>query len=189
MKKICATIVACYWKRNVMRMLKRGRLIVTFIIIGASSTIAQPRLAEDVEIASLRPRFVPKNPTVEIVEPLAPVVTVNKAGVVPTEDVTKRLNKALDSVYVHNKQIKYASGFRVLVFSGTDKTEMNVIKQKVYKAFPDIEIYTEFKQPEYRIAFGDFIDKLEAHNHLVKIRPAIPDALIVQEQINIKRKQ
>ena len=144
---------------------------------------AQTNLADDPDIAAYRPRFPSRKPESETKS----IVPKTKVFVNPQYDITKKLNLKLDSVFIRNKQIKYADGYRILVFSGTDKTEMNHIKQKVYKMFPYIEVYTVFKQPEYRISFGDFIDKIQAYNYLLKIRLLIPDALLVQDQINIKR--
>jgi len=154
------------------------------VLLSASMAFCQSVFAQnysdDSDIATYRPRFKPTNQE-SVAEPKAAVS--KKKFSEPKLDVTKSLNVALDSVYVKNKQIKFAQGYRVLVYAGTDKVLMNQIKQKVYKAFPDIALYTVFKQPEYRISFGDFIDKIQANNYLTKILPVISNALIVQEQI------
>lgn len=154
-------------------------------------TIAQGRLLDDPDIASYRPRFPApviegkkeENAALNLAAPNGP-----KAYRTPKLDVTWKLNRALDSVYQKNKQIKYAQGYRVLAYSGTDRNAMNEVKQKVYKLFPDIEIYPVFKQPEYRVTVGDFIDKLEAYEYLLKVLPQVPEAIIIQDQINIIRK-
>lgn len=165
------------------------KLTIQACLLFASMAFARPvfaqNLADDNDIATYRPRFKPAKQ-----ENLAESNTVQakKKFIEPKLDVTKLLNQTLDSVYVKNKQIKFAQGYRILVYAGTDKILMNQIKQKVYKAFPDIELYTVFKQPEYRISFGDFIDKIQANNYLTKILPSISSALIVQDQINIRSK-
>lgn len=157
--------------------------LMTVVQLGYSQTT---KYADDADIAAFRPRFKPVESGASTEQTIAPT---NKKYAEPKLDVTKSLNQTLDSVFVKNKQIKYAQGYRVLVYAGTDKLLINQIKQKVYKQFPDIELYSIFKQPEYRISFGDFIDKIQANNYLTKILPVIPNALIVQEQINIRSKR
>ena len=166
-----------------MNLVRISFILLTVVQLAHSQAV---KYADDGDISAYRPRFKPTESS-STVETTATVS--NKKYVEPTLDVTKTLNQTLDSVFVKNKQIKYAQGYRVLVYSGTDKLALNQIKQKVYMQFPDIELYNVFKQPEYRISFGDFIDKIQANNYLTKILPIIPNALIVQEQINIRSKR
>ena len=162
--------------------------VIVFLLTAVQFGYSQAtKYTDDTDIAAFRPRFKPLESSSSSVEET--VAISNKKYSEPKLDVTKSLNQTLDSVFVKNKQIKYAQGFRVLVYSGTDKLQINQIKQKVYKAFPEIELYNIFKQPEYRISFGDFIDKIQANNYLTKILPVIPNALIVQEQINVRSKR
>ncbi len=159
---------------------------MTMVIVAPLSAqqLAKPA-GEDPDIAMYRIRFKPELPFARVADTIQPVSL--KVFTEPKEDVTKKLNRSLDSVYIKNKQIKYSQGYRILVYSGTDKVEMSDIRQKVYRQFREIELYTEFKAPDYRITFGDYIDKIQAHNVLVKILPSIPGALIIQDQINIHK--
>jgi hypothetical protein len=166
-----------------MNLIRIGLILLTAVQFGYSQAT---KYADDGDISAYRPRFKPIESSSSLETTVAPT---NKKYTEPKLDVTKSLNQTLDSVFVKNKQIKYAQGYRVLVYAGTDKLLINQIKQKVYKQFPDIELYSIFKQPEYRISFGDFIDKIQANNYLTKILPVIPNALIVQEQINIRSKR
>ncbi|MBC7389948.1 MAG: hypothetical protein H7329_12090 [Opitutaceae bacterium] len=160
-----------------------------FVILIISAPIFAQQVVkpagDDPDIAMYRIRFKPELPFAKTADTIQNVAS--KVFIEPKEDVTKKLNRSLDSVYVKNKQIKYSQGYRILVYSGTDKVEMSEIRQKVYKQFRDIELYTQFKAPDYRITFGDYIDKIQAHNVLVKILPSIPGALIIQDQINIHK--
>jgi hypothetical protein len=150
-----------------------------------NTAIAQSQLADDPEIASYRIRF---NPVAQANKQESQTSSNVKGKPQSKLEVTRRLHASLDSVFDGNKQVKYAQGYRILVYSGTDKTAMNQLKEKVYRLFPNGEVYTVFKQPEYRILYGDFIDKIHAYNHLVKIQTLVTDALIVQEKINIRLK-
>jgi len=157
-----------------------------FGFVVCTASFAQTyQLADDPDIASYRVRF---NPGVQASKQEPLVSSGIKRNPISRMEVTRRLNESLDSVYEGNKHLKFAQGYRILVYSGIDKTTMNQLKEKVYRLFPNGEVYTVFKQPEYRILYGDFIDKIHAYNHLVKIQSLIPDALIVQEKINIQLK-
>jgi len=173
------------------RQQKRALLFLGLLVAFPCVVMAQGRLLDDPDIASYRPRFPApamegKKETSATASAVLPTGT--KVYRTPKLDVTWKLNKALDSVYQKNKDIKFAQGYRVLAYSGTDRNEMTEIKQKIYKLIPDVEIYSIFKQPEYKVTIGDFIDKLQAYEYLLKIRSQVPDALIIQEQVNIIRK-
>jgi hypothetical protein len=170
-----------------MLVSKSNSIMAMFVLllVGGQTCLAQIRQIDDPDIASLRPRFSSK--ATETASSANSSTPINKQNITPQADVTSRLNQTLDSVYVKNKQVKYAQGYRILVYSGTDKIQMNQVKKQVYKLFPEIEVYTVFKQPEYRISFGDYIDKIQAHNDLMKISPSLRTALIVQEQINLRK--
>ena len=168
-----------------MRYYSSISIVLGALLFGHVAPAQSVKLTEDPDIASYRTKFPAslQNTKQENVSSNSPKKCSKNRW-----EVTQRLHAGLDSVYENNKHIKYAQGYRILVYSGTDKLQMNQLKQKVYRLFPDGEVYTVFKQPEYRISFGDFIDKIQAYNYLVKIRTSIPDALIVQEQINIQGK-
>lgn len=170
--------------------MRRGiRIGCIGLLVFPSLVMAQGRLMDDPDIAGYRPRF--PSPAIEVKkeeESATPLATGPKVYRTPRLDVTWKLNRALDSVYQKNKDTKYAQGYRILAYSGTDRNAMNEVKQKVYKLIPDVEIYSVFKQPEYKVTIGDFIDKLHAHEYLLKIRSQVPDALIIQEEVNIIRK-
>jgi len=174
---------------KIPRMMCLIGLSVVLVFIGATfgSCLAQPaKVSDDPDIAAFRPRFKPELPMVKI-DTVASVVANKPAYSIPKEDVTQRLNISLDSVYERNKSQKFADGFRILAYSGPDKVKMNEAKQKVYKLFPNADLYQEWIPPDYRIEFGDYIDKIQAYNVLVKARPVIPEALIIRKTINLKK--
>lgn len=159
-------------------------ILVSSLFAYQMPVMAQIKLLDDPDIAAYRPRY--NAPVFEDKEEKQ-AINVSKVYVTPKWDVTYKLNRALDSVYRKNKTIKLAEGYRILVYSGTDKNLVNDLKQKVYKLYPNIEVYTIFKQPEYRVSFGDFIDKIQAYDYLKKISVYVPNALIIQDQINIRK--
>ena len=95
----------------------------------------------------------------------------------------------LDSVALANKKLKYTQGFRILVYTGFDKKQANTAKETLYKSLGNVEIYTIFKQPTYKVKLGDFNNWLDANFILnTKVIQNFPSALIVPDLINITYK-
>lgn len=119
--------------------------------------------------------------------------TLSKSESVPkpkaairSPDVEK-VQVLMDSVKAYNKRVKFIEGYRILVYSGTDKAEADRIKSRLYTLMPKADIYVVFKQPTYRIKLGDFIDRLEAHRLLHhKVIREFPRAIVIQDIVPIK---
>ena len=107
----------------------------------------------------------------------------------PVSSVTSLLDEKLDSIAVRNKKIKFSQGYRIIVYSGSNKEEINKIREKIYSIYPDVDIYQVYKQPDYKIKVGDYINRFEAHYALSQLKTLFPDALITMEQVNIVRPQ
>jgi biotin carboxyl carrier protein len=105
----------------------------------------------------------------------------------PTSTVNAELETALSAITERNKQIQYAQGYRVQLYSGNDRTQANQIKDKIYSNYPGINVYISYIQPSFKVKVGDFTDRLEALKLYAKIKNDFPIALIVQEQINIQK--
>jgi hypothetical protein len=91
----------------------------------------------------------------------------------------------IDTITHNNKNIKKAKGYRVAVYNGPDKAEMRKAKEYVYALFPDVNILSEYKQPDYKLKVGDYLTRFEAFEALGKIAVQYPDALIVPEIVDI----
>lgn len=106
----------------------------------------------------------------------------------PKLDIKTEVNTKLDSINQLNANIKYALGYRIQVYSGASSVDVNKIKEALYLKYGDIDIYQTYKQPDYKVKFGDYQDKLEAYAILKDIQNDFPDARLVQETVNIIRK-
>ena len=85
-----------------MKIVGISFILLTAVQFGYSQVV---KYADDGDISAYRPRFKP----VESSSSVETTITVsNKKYVEPKLDVTKSLNQTLDSVFVKNKQIKYA---------------------------------------------------------------------------------
>jgi len=104
----------------------------------------------------------------------------------PVGDITQKLNVILDTIAGTNKNIRYAQGYRVQIYSGTSSEEANRARDRSYSLFPDITPHIVYVQPNFRVRVGDFIDRLEAQRVFVALQAEFPRALIVPERIEIR---
>ena len=118
----------------------------------------------------------------------ASVMPAAKAGaaVMPTNHVNQQVAMLLDSVAIKNKSVRYAKGFRIQAYSGTERKAAMDVRNAIVRRLPDEEVYQQYKQPTWRIKVGDYFSRIEAQQALLRIRDITPNALIVVDQINVK---
>lgn len=127
-----------------------------------------------------RPRFVP-----ELAANIA--TSSNSSEVLATNSINVHINNLLDSIAYYNKFIDKAIGYRVIVYSGINREEANKVKEKIYKRFPDIDVYTTYKQPSFKVKVGDFFTRLEAQKMYNQLRNNFPNVLVIEDEIIIHR--
>lgn len=104
----------------------------------------------------------------------------------PTHDITARLDTALSAIAVQNKNLRYAQGYRIQIYSGNNRDEANKARDRSYALFPDITPHFIYNQPTFRVKVGDFIDRLEAQRVYAGLLAEFPNAMVVQDRIEIK---
>lgn len=134
---------------------------------------ARPKLEEDLSI------YRPKYP-MDAAE--APVARVE-----PTHHVNDKVAVLMDTVASVNKNIKYAQGYRILAYNGSERQTVMNLRKSIIARVPDERDYLTYQQPNFRLKVGDFFSRIEAQQVLNKIADLIPNAQIVQDQININK--
>ena len=139
---------------------------------------------DDKDIKNFVPTFSPQMPEVA-----TPKTERTNSGKAPDSPYSLRIKMLMDSITEANRKVKYIEGFRILVYSGNDKDEADRIKETIYKSWPSADIYTQYKQPTYRIKVGDFANRLQARRAmLVQLKNVFPEALVIPDNIPIKKK-
>lgn len=100
----------------------------------------------------------------------------------PKADITEELNKKLE--LISQNAPKMAKGYRVLLYSGNNREEATVLKEKAITLTND-KIYMEYKAPNFRVKAGNAINRLEANYLLGKLKQEFPHAVVVPDDINI----
>ncbi len=95
----------------------------------------------------------------------------------------------LDSLVQKNiekhKTEQTRDGFRIQLFSGTERNNANSLRNKFKTEYPDVPIYLIYQQPYYKLRVGDFRNKIEAQQLYLKIENDYEQLLIIPDKVNL----
>lgn len=101
--------------------------------------------------------------------------------------INRRLDAVLDTMAQKNRSVRYASGYRVQIYVGNERRAADEAKLKVYKNFPELNPYMEYKQPTYRLKVGDFMRRIDAERYLDLLKQQFSLAILQADRIDIRR--
>jgi len=116
----------------------------------------------------------------------APPAGATAAAGMPSGDITAKLNVILDTIAIRNRSIRFAQGYRVQIYTGTNREEATKARNRSYARFPDVTPHFDYTQPNFRVRVGDFLDRLEAQRVYAGLLAEFPNALIVPDRIEIR---
>ncbi len=87
---------------------------------------------------------------------------------------------------VHGRVNMY--GYRVQVYSGTDRAMAYTIKGQLYQRYPDQRPYVMSQVPFFKVRMGNFVDKKEADRYKKILAPSYAGAIVVGDTIEMKIK-
>ena len=138
-----------------------------------------PLPAEDV--MKYRPVFAgPK------VVPVAAVPSVRTA-VPPTNHVNPQVEQRLRDQAYTNQNVKYAQGYRLLVYLGLERDQVMAIRRSIIGRYPDETDYITFKSPVYRLYIGDYLTRLEAARGMARLRGLTPKLELEATQVLLNK--
>lgn len=164
------------------------------IAIGACSRSATPTKNTNVgignyeeDLSDVRVTYDPK-PVVTTPAEKVPVKEKTGGAIVQIpQQVNSQVDIALDSIAVRNKNVRYSSGYRIQVYVGNDRREVDEAKVFIYQNFPELSTYLTFSQPTYKLKAGDFTSKLDAERYYSTIKQRYSMAMMISERIDIKK--
>lgn len=101
--------------------------------------------------------------------------------------INRQLDMVLDTIATRNKYIRYANGYRIQVYMGSDRKSADDTKMYVYSNYPELNPYMSFTAPKYMIRVGDFISRLDAERYHSLLHDIYPTAMIVNEKVDIRK--
>jgi hypothetical protein len=135
------------------------------------------------DLSAYRPQYKPEEKTET---PAGKAIGSTQNNTKPTHDITARLDTTLQVIATQNKSLRYAQGYRIQIYSGNNREEANKARDRSYALFPDITPHFVYNQPTFRVKVGDFIDRLEAQRVYAGLITEFPNAMVVQDRIEIK---
>jgi len=171
------------WKLNVglLKLLPLSFCLVTIFTVNSFAQRSSKPYIEDLSV--YRPKFELKNDTTKKI--LSNKV-VNRTPVRATKNVNAKLDAVLDSIDKQNLQKKFIEGFTIQIYSGQNKEEAMVTKQKVVEELEGLSANLQYFQPKFRVSVGTYFSKLEAQKDLVKLKGYFPGAILVPDKIQIR---
>ncbi len=139
----------------------------------------------DEDLSTVRVKYDDR-PTTEIADKTNTKDKSSSVARLPKQ-VNNQVDMALDSIAVRNKSVRYSSGYRIQVFVGNDRKEVDEAKSYIYQNFPELSTYLTFSQPTYKLKTGDFTSRLDAERYYSSIRQRYSMAMIISEKIDIRK--
>lgn len=78
-------------------------------------------------------------------------------------------------------------GYRIQIYSNSDRKMANEIRTKCLQLYPDIDVYLIYQQPSFKVRVGDFRNKIEAYPVYRDLLKDFDNVLIVPDRINLPK--
>ncbi|OGX91990.1 hypothetical protein BEN49_17835 [Hymenobacter coccineus] len=118
-----------------------------------------------------------------------PVVAPARPAVLPTNQVNAQAEQRLRDQAFTNQNVKYAQGYRLLVYLGLERDQAMAIRRAVIGRYPDETDYLTFKAPVYRLYVGDYLTRLEAARAKSRLRGLTQRAEVEATQVVLNKTQ
>jgi hypothetical protein len=112
--------------------------------------------------------------------------TTNTNSPVAKDYDNAAVEEKLSQIREKNKSIKFTQGYRIQVYSGNNQDAAEKAKETVYRLDSNLEPEIIYFTPNFKVKVGNYYDRVEAYETLVKIRQAFPQALLLPERVSIK---
>ena len=110
-----------------------------------------------------------------------------KPSIVPTNQVNAPVEQRLRDQAYTNQNVRYAQGYRILVYLGLERDQVMAIRRGIISRYPDETDYITFKSPVYRLYIGDYLTRLEAARGLARLRGLTPKLELQATQVVLNK--
>lgn len=101
--------------------------------------------------------------------------------------INRKLDMVLDTLATENRSVRYAPGYRIQVYVGTQRQQVEDAKLLITQNFPELNPYLSYNQPTYKLKVGDFMRRLDAERYYSAIRRLITSAQLQPDKVDIRR--
>jgi SPOR domain len=135
------------------------------------------------DLSGVRPRYQIATKTASAPAKKPEIKRVNDQSL----HVNRQLDAALDTMAVRNRAIRFAAGYRIQIYVGNVRTDADAARLFIYQTYPELNPYTTFTQPTYRVKIGDFMNRMDAERYLQQLRSQYPTSVILADKIDLKK--
>ncbi|MFN8358021.1 MAG: SPOR domain-containing protein [Spirosomataceae bacterium] len=171
--------------------LKLSPVFLLVVLAACSKTTTPSKTATsttyDEDLASFRPKYAVAAPPTSVTPTKETPPPVKAAMTDQPLHINRRLDMVLDTIAMRNKAVKFANGFRIMLYVGNNRQEADNAKIFCYQTFPELNPYMTFTQPTYRVKIGDFMTRLDAERYFEQLKLQYPSALIINDKVDIKK--
>lgn len=102
-----------------------------------------------------------------------------------TRDI--RLDALLDSTIARNQHAPDIKGYRIQLYTGTERKGALEVKSELQKKFPELRTYIIYQQPYFKVRVGDYRNQVEAQPDYYKLQLSgkFSKAFIIPDMINL----
>lgn len=79
-----------------------------------------------------------------------------------------------------------ASGYRVQIYSGANRTDAYAAQAKFKQIYKDLNTYVGYEQPNYRVKVGDFTNRNHAQALMNQLKKSFNSVFIFTETVNLE---
>lgn len=101
--------------------------------------------------------------------------------------INRRLDLVLDTIATKNRSIRYAPGYRIQVYVGNQRQQIDAIKLLIYQNYSELSPYLSYNQPTYKLKVGDFMRRIDAERYFASIRQLVPSAQLQADKVDVRR--
>jgi hypothetical protein len=140
------------------------------------------------DLSAYRPVFSKTSPVAEpdknTSRPDTPVTNSGKTTAM-SGHVNENLQRIRSEIALSNKNLKFAQGYKVQLYSGTSREEAN----KIINDFKILNLNEKpelsYDPPNYKVRVGNFFNKTDAHRLYIMVRNDYPNAILIADRISI----
>ena len=181
------------------RLLPKMLLVLPLLVLAAcAGTVPQaPRTSIDTTLRKSPATTPPAALPAEDVTKYRPVFAAPKAtpitaapaktAVLPTNQVNAPMEQRLRDQAYTNQNVKYAQGYRILVYLGLERDKVMAIRRTIIGRYPDETDYITFKSPVYRLYIGDYLTRLDAARGMARLRGLGPKLELEATQVLLNK--
>jgi len=129
------------------------------------------------DLSSYRTKFTSLAPKADP-KPIQQCRAKASTSIIPTHDITQRLQHLLADLKAYYAMVDSIQGYTIQVYAGGSRELAFKARNKLYTHWPTFKAKVHYKQPNFTVQIGRFLDRLEAYELYAAIKKMMPQAII-----------